>query len=104
MPSRTRACRTGSKCLGGRWRLFASALLESAPMRALSATLVTAAIARRLLRDRSGMTGAAIPMRWPLYKPQLRISRPERRLGLVEAIGYPADWATRTAAPEDKGH
>ena len=45
----------------------------------------------RLLRDRSGMTGAAIPMRWPLYKPQLRISRPERPLGLVEAISYPAD-------------
>src|SRR5262249_60880751 len=60
MPCLTRACRTGSRCRGGRlWRV-ARALAATGRPRALSAMSITAVIARMLLRGRSGMGISAV--------------------------------------------
>ena len=57
MPSRTRACRTGSRCRGGSRCRAANAFAETGRARALMATSITAAMARRPLRDINGIWG-----------------------------------------------
>ena len=55
MPWRTRACRTGSRCRGGRLWREAKALAATGRPRALRAMSMTAAMAKMPLRGRSGM-------------------------------------------------
>src|SRR5476649_509915 len=55
MPSRTSACKTGSRWRDGSLWRAASALAVTGRLRALIATSITAAMARMPLRDISGM-------------------------------------------------
>src|SRR5262245_37733745 len=57
IPSRTNACRTGSRCRGGRMLRAASAFADTGRAFACSAMSTTAVIARRPLRDNRDIEG-----------------------------------------------
>ena len=73
---------------------------ELQTLRALSATSITAVMARTPLRGRSDIPRPAIPMRGPSRKLQpshFGFNLPERRLGLVDAIGHAAATVGRAS-------
>ena len=97
MPSRTKACSSDSKYRGPRCWRFASALLLTGPLRALSATSITAVMARRPLRGKSDIPGPATPIRGPSRKPlpsRLEARAGNDRIGRSNGVFRPALWKT----------